>query len=62
MNKKDKFNQAEYIADFNKKNYKHYHIKINLKDKAILEHLEKQTNKNGYIIGLIEKDMKRQVK
>lgn len=62
MNKKDKFNQAEYIADFNKKNYRHYHIKVNLKDKAIIDHLEKQSNKNGYIINLIENDIKRQSK
>ena len=57
-----RFNQAEYIADFNKKNYKHYHIKVNLKDKAIIEHLEKQSNKNGYIINLIKNDIKRQSK
>lgn len=61
MNKAEqnqRFNQAEYIADFNKKNYKHYHIKVNLKDKDVIEHLEKQNNKNGYIVDLIKKDMK----
>ena len=58
MNKKDKFNQAEYIADFNKKNYRHYHIKVNLKEEEIIEHLEKQPNKNKYIIDLVKKDIK----
>lgn len=53
-----KFNQLEYINEFNKKNYKNYHIKINLKDKAIIDHLEKQKSKNGYIINLIKKDMR----
>lgn len=30
---KNRFNQAEYIKQFNKENYKHYHIKVNLKIK-----------------------------
>lgn len=53
------FNQLEYIKQFNKENYKHYHIKINLKDKAIIDHLEKQPSKNGYLINLIKKDIER---
>lgn len=52
-----RFNQQDYIAGFNKMNYKHYHIKVNLKDKAIIEHLDKQTSKNRYIVDLIKKDM-----
>jgi hypothetical protein len=52
------FNQLDYIKDFDKKNYKHYHIKVNLKDKEIINHLEKQDSKNGYILDLIRKDIK----
>ena len=52
------FNQLDYIKDFTKKNYKHYHIAINVKDKDIIDKLESVDSKNGYIINLIRKDIK----
>lgn len=54
----EKFNQLEYISKFNKDNYKHYHIKVNKKDTKVIEQIEKQKSKNGYIIELIRKDLR----
>ena len=51
-------NNLEYIARFNKENYKDYHLKVNLKDKEIIDKLESVQSKNGYIINLIRKDIK----
>ena len=53
-----KANKYKYIAKFNKENYKHYHIKVNLKDKDVIDKLDSQPSKNGYIIDLIKKDIK----
>lgn len=52
------FNQKEYIKQFNKDNYKHYHIQVNLKDKEVIDKLNSVDSKNGYIIDLIKKDIK----
>lgn len=49
--------QYEYIAKFNRDNYKHYHIKVNLKDKDVIEKLDSVPSKNGYITDLIRKDI-----
>ena len=53
------FNQYEYIKQFDKENYKHYHIKVNLKDKDIIEKLDKVGSKNKYILDLIRKDISK---
>ena len=50
---------TEYKAKFDRENYRHYHLKISNKQKEVIKHLEKQENKNGYIIELIRKDMER---
>ena len=55
----EKFNQLEYIKEFNKRTYKHYHLQINRVEKEVIEHLDKQPSKNGYIIKLIKNDMKK---
>lgn len=55
----EEFNQAEYIKQFTKENYKHYHIMINKSKEDVIELLENQPSKNAYIISLIEKDLKR---
>ena len=52
-------NNLEYIARFNKENYKDYHLKVNLKDKEIIDKLESVPSKNGYIINLIREDLKK---
>lgn len=58
MTKEQKeFNQLDYIKQFNKENYKHYHIKVNLKDKEVIDKLDGVGSKNGYIIDLIKKDI-----
>lgn len=49
----------EYIAKFNRENYRHYHIKVNLKDKDVIEKLESVPSKNGYIVELIREDIKK---
>lgn len=60
--KNKEFNQLEYISKFNKENYKHYHIKVNLKDKEVIDKLNSVDSKNGYIIDLIKKDIKSKKK
>ena len=52
------FNQLEYIKQFNKENYKHYHLKVNLKDRDVIKRLDEVKNKNGYILELIRKDIR----
>jgi len=53
------FNQMEYINKYNKQTYKKYTIMIRKDNEAVINHLEKQANKTGYILKLIEEDMKK---
>lgn len=56
--KKKKFNKKEYDIEFNRKNYRRVEIRLNINtEKHLIEHLEKQPNKQGYIKSLIEKDI-----
>lgn len=55
MNKK--FDEAAYQKEYAKKNYKHYHLKINNQEKRVIKKLESQENKNRYIIDLIKRDI-----
>lgn len=52
------FNQLEYIREYNKARYKHYHLYVPVDEMKVIEKLNEQTSKNGYIIGLIKKDIK----
>ena len=52
-----KFDEAAYQKEYARKNYKHYHLKINKNEKAVIKKLEQQENKNQYIIALIKKDL-----
>mgnify|MGYP003333770888 CR=1 FL=1 len=55
-----KFNQAEYISSYHKSNIKQIKINLNKEyDADIIEHLSKQSNKQGYIKELIRKDIKK---
>lgn len=54
-----KFNQSEYVAEYNKKNYKHYHLKVNINNIEVINKLSEQANKNAYIMSLIENDIKK---
>lgn len=49
--------RSESATRYNKENTKTYLLRCNIKtDKDVIEHLEKQDNKNGYIKGLILSD------
>lgn len=51
--KNNRFNQKEYIAEYNKNNYKMYQFRVK-KDSPIVDILDKKSNKNKYIVSLIE--------
>ncbi|HCY06476.1 MAG TPA: hypothetical protein DHS57_04185, partial [Erysipelotrichaceae bacterium] len=54
----EKFNKTQYDIEFNRKNYRRVEIRLNINtEKHLIEHLEKQPNKQGYIKSLIEKDI-----
>ena len=56
-----KQNKLKRDNDYNKKNILQILVKINrLTESEIIEHLEKQQNKNGYIKKLIIEDMKKE--
>lgn len=50
-----KFNQKEYINNYNKANYKMYQFRIR-KDSDIVDYLDNIENKNKYLVDLINKD------
>lgn len=55
-----KFNKREYDNKFNRENYMKLTTRLSLKnDTALIEHLNKQTNKNQYIKDLIIQDMNK---
>ena len=52
-------NNLEYIAEYQKKNYKQVKINLNFEsDKELIEKLESVPNKQGYIKNLIREDIK----
>lgn len=53
----NKFDANVYNRQFSKDNYKHYHLKVNIKETDVIEQLNKHTNKNRYIINLIKHDI-----
>lgn len=49
---------SEKANRYKKNNTKQYNVVLNLRtDKALIEHMEKQPNKQGYIKSLIKDDM-----
>lgn len=52
------FDEKAYKETFDKENYKHIHLKISNRKEDVIKFLESKANKNGYIIELIEKDMR----
>lgn len=56
---KKKFNQFEYNNQFNKEHYKRVTILVPQTNSEMLEWLEKNKPTSSYILGLIEKDMKK---
>lgn len=54
------FDQKAYIAEYDKENTQRVAVKLNkIHDADILEQLEKQTNKQGYIKALIRADIEK---
>lgn len=56
----EKKNRNKYWTDYRKMNYKTYMLKIRNDKKDVIKKLEKVKSKNGYIIELIEKDIKKE--
>ena len=53
-------NKIKRNADYNKQNMKQFKIAFNTKtEQAIIEHLENQENKSGYLKALIIEDMEK---
>lgn len=58
--KKGAFDQNKYVADYMKSNIQRVNINLNkVHDADILEFLDKQPNKQGYIKALIRADIKK---
>lgn len=54
------FNQLEYQAEYDKANTQRVSIKLNkMHDSDIINHLEHQPNKQGYIKALIRADIEK---
>lgn len=56
-----KFNQAKYIAKFNKNNYKMYQFRVKKTEMTIINYLDNVENRNKYIMELIDSDVNRSV-
>ena len=55
-----KFNQTNYINEYQKQHYKGFSLRIRLDKKEVLEKLESVPSKNAYIISLIEQDIENE--
>lgn len=54
------FDQAKYVDQYQRENIQRVAVKLNrVHDADILEHLEKQPNKQGYIKALIRADIEK---
>lgn len=52
-------NQIKYIQEYNKENYEVLRVALSKKyDMELIEHINKQPSKSGYIKELIKKDLK----
>ena len=50
-------NQLNYIARYNKANYKMYQFRVKRSDVKLISFLDKKSNRNSYITGLISDDI-----
>lgn len=50
-------NQANYISKYNKEKYKMYQFRIKKDDVKIIEKLDNVSNRNNYILNLIQNDI-----
>ena len=53
--------QLNYIAEFNKENYKMYQFRVKKSDSDLINKLDSVTNRNNYITNLIMEDIKPDV-
>lgn len=53
-----KFNQTEYIKEYQKKNYKMYQFRVKKENKKLIKFLDTINNRNEYIINLLENKLK----
>ena len=53
-----KFNQTEYIKEYQKKNYKMYQFRVKKENKKLINFLDTLNNRNEYIINLLENKLK----
>ena len=51
-------NVIDYIANYNKKNYKSYQFRVKRSDSDLIEKLDNVGNRNAYLIGLLLNDIK----
>lgn len=61
MKENIKFNQKEYISNFNKDNYKMYQFRIKKSDTTIIEYLDNIENRNSYIVSLINDNINKNI-
>ena len=60
--KQDKQTNREYINKYIKDNYKTFKFRIRKENQHLIDRLSKVDNMTQYIIGLIEEDIKRNIK
>ncbi|MCR5490644.1 MAG: nucleotidyltransferase domain-containing protein [Bacilli bacterium] len=46
-------NQATYIKNYNKENYKMYQFRVKKSERGLIERLDSIQNRNGYIVNLL---------
>lgn len=57
--KSGNFNQAKYIQEFEKERYYKTSLRIPKTETKVLDKLNEVESKNGYILDLIKKDIKK---
>ncbi len=55
------FNQLKYIDSYNKNNYKMYQFRVKKSNTKVIDHLRRISNKNEYILSLINENISRSV-
>ncbi len=55
------FNQIKYIDEFNKETYKMFPFRVRKDNMSVINKLNSVSNKNKYIVGLIENDINSSV-
>lgn len=54
-----KFNQKEYIKNYQKNNYKMYQFRVKKDNKELINKLDNMTNRNNYIVNMLNNDLFR---